>query len=105
MKLIDKLKKRWQIESNWQVFIILLVFAFTGTTAMYAKEFVFSLLGITPEISLWIRAIIWIVTILPLYNVLLIIYGTLFGQRKFFWWFLKKTFGRFIPDKTKQITS
>jgi len=105
MKLIDSLKKRWQIESNWQVLVILIVFACTGTTAMYAKEFVFALLGVTPDLPFWLRTIIWIVTILPLYNVLLIIYGTLFGQRTFFWWFLKKTFGRFLPKKTEQPTT
>lgn len=104
MKLIDKLKKRWQIESNWQVLVILIVFACTGTTAMYAKEFVFDILGVTSSMPFWLRSIIWIVTILPLYNVLLIIYGTLFGQRKFFWWFLKKTFGRFLPGKQKHST-
>ena len=104
MNLIDKLKNRWQIESNFQVLIILVVFACTGFSAMYAKKFVFGLLGVTPELALWIRIIIWIVTILPLYNVLLFVYGTIFGQRKFFVWFLKKTFGRFMP-KSKETTS
>ncbi|GAB5407652.1 MAG: hypothetical protein BalsKO_00170 [Balneolaceae bacterium] len=104
MKLIEKLKKRWQIESNWQVLVIFIVFACTGTSAMYAKEFVFYLLGVTPDMPFWVRSIIWIVTILPLYNLLLIIYGTLFGQRKFFWWFLKKTLGRFISSKKKHST-
>lgn len=104
MNQIDKLKKRWQIESNWQVLVILIVFAFTGTTAMYAKDLVFGLLGVTPDFPFWLRVIIWIVTILPLYNVLLIIYGTLFGQRVFFWWFLKKTLGRFRRKKTDDAT-
>ncbi len=105
MNIFDRLKKRWQIESNWQVIIILIVFSCTGFTAMYAKDFVFSILGVTPDLPLWLRILIWLVTILPLYNLLLIIYGTLFGQRKFFWWFLKKTFGRFVPGKRKEITS
>lgn len=101
MTLIDKLKKRWQIESNIQVLVILIVFACTGFSAMYAKKFVFGLLGITPEYSIWLRTLIWIVTILPLYNILLLVYGTIFGQHKFFWWFLKKTFGRFVPNAQK----
>lgn len=105
MTVLEKLKKRWQIESNGQVIIILIVFACTGSTAVYAKEFVFSILGITPDMSLWFRIFIWLITILPIYNVLLIIYGTLFGQRKFFWWFLKKTFGRFIPAKKEKAIS
>ncbi len=101
MNLVDRLKKRWHIESNWQVLIILIVFSCTGFTAMYAKEFIFDILGITPELPFWLRALIWVVTILPLYNLLLIIYGTIFGQRKFFWWFLKKTFSRFVPGNSK----
>lgn len=105
MTILEKLKNRWQIESNSQVFIILIVFACTGSTAVYVKEFVFSALGITPEMSVWFRVFIWLITILPIYNVLLIIYGTLFGQRKFFWWFLKKTFGRFIPKKKEEAIS
>lgn len=100
MKIVEKLKQRWQIESSWQVFIILVVFACTGSTAVYVKKYIFDLLGVSPELPWWIRTVIWIVTILPVYNVLLIIYGTLFGQRKFFWWFLKKTFGRLIPGSS-----
>lgn len=99
MSVIDRLKSRWGIESTFQVFIILVVFACTGFTALYAREFVFNLLGVTNEFPFWQRALIWIVTILPLYNVFLYIYGTIFGQRKFFTWFLKKTFGRLIPSK------
>ncbi|MBO6523272.1 MAG: prolipoprotein diacylglyceryl transferase [Balneolaceae bacterium] len=105
MNIFDRLKKRWQIESNWQVIIILIVFSCTGFSAMYAKDFVFNILGVTPDLPLWLRILIWLVTILPLYNLLLIIYGTLFGQREFFWWFLKKTFGRFVPGKGKKVTS
>ena len=97
MNLFDKLKKRWQIESNLQVVIILIVFACTGSTSVFVQEYVFSFLGVTPEMPFWIRTLVWLVTILPVYNVLLFIYGTLFGQRKFFTWFLKKTFGRMIP--------
>ena len=99
--IIDKLKERWGIESTFQVMVILIVFACTGFTALYAREFVFGLLGITPDYPLWQRIVIWIVTILPLYNVLLYVYGTLFGQRKFFTLFLKKTFGRLIPSGKK----
>ncbi|HCD52922.1 MAG TPA: prolipoprotein diacylglyceryl transferase [Balneolaceae bacterium] len=104
MNLFDRLKKRWQIESNLQVVIILIVFACTGFTAVYAKEFVFGLLDVTEEFPWWQRTIIWLITILPLYNVLLIIYGTIFGQFRFFSWFLKKTFGRFIPNKKNEPT-
>ena len=80
-------------------FIILIVFACTGFTALFAREFVFDLLGVTDEFPFWQRALIWIVTVLPLYNLFLYIYGVLFGQREFFTLFLKKTLGRIIPGK------
>jgi len=101
MSLIDKLKSRWGIESTFQVFIILIVFACTGFTALYARKFVFGILGITNDFPFWQRALIWVFTILPLYNVFLYIYGTIFGQREFFTRFLKKTFGRFLPKKSE----
>jgi hypothetical protein len=99
MGIIDKLKARWGIKSTFQVFIILIVFACTGFTALFAREFVFDLLGVTDEFPFWQRALIWIVTVLPLYNLFLYIYGVLFGQREFFTLFLKKTLGRIIPGK------
>ena len=105
MELLEKLKLRWNIDSNWQVIVILIVFSCTGLTVVYAKEFVFEMLGITSEMPFWFRAFVWLVTILPLYNLLLINYGTLFGQRKFFWWFLKKTMKRFVPKSRKKVTS
>ncbi len=96
---IDKLKKRWAIESTLQVFIILIVFACTGFTALYVKKFFFSWIGVDDSDPFWFRTVVWLLTVLPAYQVLLLIYGTLFGQFKFFSNFLKKTFGRFIPSK------
>ena len=97
--IIDKLKTRWGITSTVQVFIILIVFACTGFTALYVKKFFFSWIGVEADDPVWYRTIIWLITVLPAYQVLLLIYGTLFGQFKFFWNFLKKTFGRLIPSK------
>lgn len=105
MKLIDFFKNRWNIESNFQFIMIMITFAVTGFTVVFAKELVFGWLGITPEMNWWLRALIWLVTILPLYNVLLIMYGTLLGQKDFFVWFLKKSLGRLLPSKKEKVTS
>ncbi len=99
---IDKLKERWGINSTFQVIIILIVFACTGFTALYVKKFFFAWIGVEAEDPFWYRSIIWLITVLPAYQVLLLIYGTLFGQFTFFWNFLKKTFGRLIPSKYRQ---
>ena len=102
MMMLQKLKNRWGIESTGQVFMILLVFAITGYSSLFVRTFVFQLLGITPDFPFWQRAIIWMLTVLPAYNVLLITYGTLLGQGKFFRAFLKKTFGRFSFQSKNQ---
>lgn len=85
------LKERWGITSNLQLTIIFIVFAITGSTSAWITKPILSFLGITKEvyhiIPYWFLRI---VLILPVYKVLLICIGTLFGQHKFFWNFVKK---------------
>ena len=100
MQLLQKLKSRWEITSNWQILVILFVFACTGFTALYARRFVFYILGIIESDPFWLKALVWLVTIFPLYNIFLLAYGTLFGQFEFFWAFFKKTIYRMIPGKS-----
>lgn len=98
MQLLHKLKTRWGIHSNWQVVIIFVVFGCTGFTSLYVRQYIFGFLGIEDNEPFWFRTIVWLLTVLPAYNVLLLIYGTIFGQFTFFWNFLKKMFGRFVPS-------
>ena len=97
--MFEKLKKRWNIESNMQVLVILVVFAVTGSTTVYVKKLFFDLVGITVETSLWVKIPVYIVAVLAIYNVLLLVFGFIFGQYKFFLNFEKKFFSRFIPKR------
>ena len=96
MGLIDFLKKRWGVTSPYQVAIIFLVFAITGMLSVYVSRFIFELLHLTKEDPFWIRAVVYIVTVLPAYQVILLTVGTIFGQHKFFKNFLKIMFSRFM---------
>jgi hypothetical protein len=100
MKYFKNLKSKWNIQSNWQIFIILLVFSITGLSAVFARTLVFNLLGITESDPFWLKSVVWLLTILPLYNIFLLLYGALFGQFEFFWGFFKKMMRRFIPWKS-----
>ncbi len=105
-KIIDFLKKRWGVTSAFQVAIIFLVFAITGMLSMVVSRFVFELFHLTKEDPFWLRAIVYIVTVLPAYQVILLVVGTIFGQHKFFKNFLKIMLGRFMFWKrTKKKTS
>lgn len=92
---MEKLKTRWGIESNWQIAIIFVVFGLTGTTATKFAAPVTELLGINPATSPWYSY--WplrILLIFPIYQILLVAYGWLFGQFQFFWNFEKKMLRR-----------
>lgn len=91
---IEKLKTRWQVNSAWQVLIILVVFALTGFTVMYGKRWFFGVIGFDETTPWQTKTILWIVLILPIYQVVLLFYGAIFGQFNFFWNFVKRTFGR-----------
>lgn len=92
---MNKLKERWGIESNFQVAIILIVFAVTGSTASYIGKPILGFLNITPET--FHSGIYWtlrLVTLFIMYQFLLVFFGWLFGQHAFFWNFEKKMLSR-----------
>jgi hypothetical protein len=93
---IVKLKTRWGITSTFQVIIILVVFACTGFSVLYAEEVIFRLMGIEEGKSWWLALLLFLLITLPLYNLLLLVYGFIFGQFRFFWNFEKRFFGRII---------
>ena len=102
---MSNFKERWNIKSNWQVFIILVVFAITGSSAALVSKPILGFLGIVKgSVSNWLYYPLYILLIFPVYQVLLISYGFLFGQFTFFWAFEKKMLkscglGFLIPKK------
>ncbi|MCX6353186.1 MAG: prolipoprotein diacylglyceryl transferase [Bacteroidetes bacterium] len=91
--LVDKLKSRWNVKNTYQVILILLVFICTGTTVMLIKKPLFATAFPDGDIPSWAKIIYWVV-ILPVYNFLLLCYGFIFGQFRFFLEFEKKFFKR-----------
>ena len=88
---MNKLKEKWGITSNYQIIIILLVFSITGSIAVWIAKPVLNLVGLDKEIvSPWLFWPIRIFIIFPIYQILIVIIGALFGQFKFFWAFEKK---------------
>lgn len=91
---MKKLKKRWGIESNWQIFVILLVFAITGSSAAKLAGPLMEVVGLTAKIDGFFYWTIRILIIFPIYQVLLVFFGWLFGEHHFFWNFEKKMLRR-----------
>jgi len=101
-KFWQKLKKRWGIENDWQVAVILLVFTLTGFSFLFINPLIDRLLGLTEEDPFWIKAVVFVIITLPVYNILLIIWGTLLGQHKFFKNFIVRFFRRLLFIKSKK---
>ena len=101
-KTIEFLKERWGLTSPFQVLIVLVVFAITGMLSIYVSRFIFEVLNLTKDDPFWLRAVVYIFTVLPAYQVILLVVGTIFGQHKFFKNFLKMMFGRMMFWKRKK---
>ena len=82
-------KERWNIKSNWQLFVIIVVFAITGSTAAYLSKPILAAFNIAKD-NPWEYYPLYIILIFPVYQVLLVSFGFLFGQFAFFWAFEKK---------------
>ncbi|OYQ37833.1 diacylglyceryl transferase [Flavobacterium cyanobacteriorum] len=88
---MEKLKQRWGITSNFQLVVIFIVFAVTGSTSAYLSKPILEWLGFTRDsLPAWLYYPAYILLIFPVYQVLLLSFGFLSGQFKFFWWFEKK---------------
>ena len=88
---MEKLKQRWGITSNYQLVIIFIVFAVTGSTSAYLSKPVLEYIGFTRDIiSPWLYWPAYLILIFPIYQVLLVSFGFISGQFKFFWAFEKR---------------
>jgi hypothetical protein len=87
---MQKLKQRWGIQSDFQFIVIFVVFAITGSASAWLSKYACNLAGITKEVvGFWFTPI-RLVLIFPLYQVLLVAIGFVFGKFKFFWAFEKR---------------
>ncbi len=94
---MKKLKERWGIDSNFQLIIIFIVFAITGSSSVYVAKPFLELIGLSREAfpqGFWWGGLAYgslrLLLIFPFYQILLVLFGWLFGQFQFFWNFEKK---------------
>ncbi|MDO5104343.1 DUF6787 family protein [Capnocytophaga sp.] len=99
--MLEKLKKRWNVTSNTQLWLILLTFTITGSLSAKVSRPFCDYIGLdfnnlNPVLAWILRLLI----ILPIYQLILLIVGSLLGQFRFFWAFEKKMLG--IRPKKKE---
>ena len=91
--MFEKLKQRWKVNSV-DLFLILCVFAITGTTTAYISKVITGWVGLTPESPLWQRASLRGIVLIFGYQVILLLVSVPFGQFPFFWNYEKKILRR-----------
>ena len=105
LKFWNKMKSHWGIDNDFQVALILTVFALTGFSTLYAHQGIDYLLGIEEGDSFFLKLLVFMLIVMPVYTVLLYIWGIVFGQRKFFTKFLivkyKLLTGKYFFSKLK----
>lgn len=90
-----KLEKRWKVDARWEYIAIFICFAVTGSTAGKLSTPFMELIGLGKATTNgWLYWSLRLFLIFPLYQVLLVIYGWIFGQSKFFTPFAKKMASR-----------
>ena len=94
--MLNRLKEKWDIKYNFQAIVYLIVFALTGSASVKFAEPVLDFLSINittfEDFSLGklFYYFLRIIIVFPIYQILLILIGTLLFQFKFFWQFEKK---------------
>lgn len=92
--MLKRFKTKWDIRSNSQLVVILIVFSVTGSASLLVRKAVFEWVGITADTTLWIKAPLYLLVIVPAYQILFLLFGTLFGQFRFAWEFEKRFLSR-----------
>ncbi len=80
-----KLKIKWGATSIFQIIATLAAFSLAGSTVVLIRPMFFSWLGYTDQTSFLLKTVTYILFIIPTYQILLLIYGSLLGQFSFFW--------------------
>lgn len=93
--VFKKLEKKWKLTFRWEMIRVFIVFALTGSSSALIGRPLLKIIGITKDN--FQPLIYWILYLLIgflFYQILLVTFGWLFGQFKFFWNFEKKMIKR-----------
>ena len=85
---MDKLKKLFRVSSTYQLIVVFIVFGITGSLSLVISAYISDFFNLD-------NIILSIISVLVIYQVLLIIIGTLFGEFDYFWDMEKKILSRF----------
>jgi hypothetical protein len=86
---MQKIRNLFKVESNMQLLIVNIVFAVTGTASVYLAGIIIDLFELN-ALNAFVYWTLRILLLIPVYQILLVIVGTLFGQFGYFGKWKKK---------------
>ena len=81
-KFINFLKKKWEVNTR-DLLLIMLSFSMTGTAILFIRSPLFKLLHLANK-PLWLIILLYPFIMIPVFYILLLVYGTILGKKKFF---------------------
>ena len=95
---MEKLKKTFKVKSLYQLIVVFIVFGITGSLSLFVSDYILGFLNLD-------SFILSVLLLIMIYQVLLIIIGTLFGEFTYFWAMEKKIISRFNFNRSKTKSS
>ena len=89
--MIEKLVNKFKANSIRHLFIIFIIFAISGSASLLISSPILIALGLDKLITFYpLYIFVRIILIIPIYQFILIIIASLFGEFDYFWKFEKK---------------
>ena len=89
--MIEKLINKFKANSIRHLFIIFIIFALSGSGSLFISSPILIVLGLDKLITFYpLYIFVRIILIIPIYQFILIIIASLFGEFDYFWKFEKK---------------
>ena len=96
INLINHLNKLFKTQNIYQLFIVFLVFGLSGSLSVLVSKPIIVFFKIDEYLENdFLVLIIRFLIIFPIYQIILLFVGTIFGQFKYFWNFQKHFFKKF----------
>ena len=87
-----RFKSKWNIQSNWQLFKVMVVFSMAGQSILFAMPFVKDYFELPDDLNFLWKALFFIFISFPIYQVFLLFWALLLGEFQFFLFFIKTSF-------------
>ena len=95
MNMLKKITDKFHARSFKHLIIIFLVFALSGSASLLMSSSVLTAINLKELINFYpLYLLVRIILLIPIYQLVLIIIATLFGEFRYFWNFEKKFFKR-----------